>query len=396
MAAMIAPRERGRYSGYLGATFALATISGPLLGGLIVDTSWLGWRWCFFVGAPFALLAFVVLQKTLHLPVVRRANVSIDYLGAGLIVGGVCTLLIWVSLAGHQFAWASDSHVQRWSAVACCCSCSPCGVESRAKEPVIPLRLFRDRNTTLATIASLFVGRRPVRRHGVPQPVLPDLPRQEPDRGRPDVAADDRRPGARPAWWSAASSRAPGGTSAGWCSAACCSLPGWRLLGTIDAHTLDVAGRRLDGAPGARSRRHHAEPRPRPCRTALPSPTSASSSCDGGLLPLARGRDRRLRARRPARAPGHRPWSLAGWPGSGSRRPPRGRPAASRTSPASPGRCGPSSRTRTARRSAHVFLVAAPLGLLALLAIVAMTEVPLRRTLDLEVDPVAEPVGEPR
>jgi len=55
MAAMIAPRERGRYSGYLGATFALATISGPLLGGLIVDTSWLGWRWCFYIGVPFAI-----------------------------------------------------------------------------------------------------------------------------------------------------------------------------------------------------------------------------------------------------------------------------------------------------------------------------------------------------
>ena len=107
MAAMIAPRERGRYSGYLGATFALATVGGPLLGGVIVDTSWLGWRWCFFVGVPFALLAFVVLQKTLHLPVVRRDGVKIDYLGATLIVGGVSPLLIWVSLAGHQFAWGS-------------------------------------------------------------------------------------------------------------------------------------------------------------------------------------------------------------------------------------------------------------------------------------------------
>jgi EmrB/QacA subfamily drug resistance transporter len=157
MAAMITPRERGRYSGYLGATFALATISGPLLGGLIVDTPWLGWRWCFFVGAPFALLAFVVLQKTLHLPVVRREGVSIDYLGAGLIVGGVCALLVWVSLAGHQFGWASGRTVAMvggglvllvlalWR-------------ETRAREPVIPLRLFRDRTTTLATFASLFVG----------------------------------------------------------------------------------------------------------------------------------------------------------------------------------------------------------------------------------------------
>jgi EmrB/QacA subfamily drug resistance transporter len=157
MAAMIPPRERGRYSGYLGATFALATISGPLLGGLIVDTPWLGWRWCFFVGAPFALLSFVVLQKTLHLPVVRRANVSIDYLGAALIVGGVCDLLVWVSLAGHQFAWASPA-----TALMVVGGLLLLGLamwrESRAREPIIPLHLFRNKNTALATVASLFVG----------------------------------------------------------------------------------------------------------------------------------------------------------------------------------------------------------------------------------------------
>ncbi len=55
MAAMVSPRERGRYSGYLGATFAVATIAGPLIGGVIVDTPWLGWRWCFYVGVPFAV-----------------------------------------------------------------------------------------------------------------------------------------------------------------------------------------------------------------------------------------------------------------------------------------------------------------------------------------------------
>src|SRR5690242_18636140 len=77
IASMVTPRERGRYSGYIGATFALATVSGPLIGGLLVDT--VGWRWCFFVGLPVAALAFVVLQATLRLPVVRR-EVKIDYL----------------------------------------------------------------------------------------------------------------------------------------------------------------------------------------------------------------------------------------------------------------------------------------------------------------------------
>lgn len=85
MAAMIAPRERGRYSGYLGAVFAVATVGGPLLGGVITDTSWMGWRWCFYVGVPFAVIALIVLQKTLKLPVIKREGVKIDWFGAFFI-----------------------------------------------------------------------------------------------------------------------------------------------------------------------------------------------------------------------------------------------------------------------------------------------------------------------
>jgi MFS family permease len=94
LAAMIPPRERGRYSGYLSSVTATSTIGGPLLGGLIVDTAWLGWRWCFFIGIPFSVAAIALLQRTLHLPVVRRP-VKVDWLGALLIMAGVSTLLIW-------------------------------------------------------------------------------------------------------------------------------------------------------------------------------------------------------------------------------------------------------------------------------------------------------------
>lgn len=157
IASMVTPRERGRYSGYIGAVFALATVSGPLIGGVLVDVPGLGWRSTFYVGIPIAALAFVVLQKTLHLPVVRR-KVTIDYLGAGLIVGGVSTLLIWVSLAGNEFAWGS-----RTSAVLIALGLATLAVAvvvevKVAVEPVIPVQMFRDRTTSLATVASVMVG----------------------------------------------------------------------------------------------------------------------------------------------------------------------------------------------------------------------------------------------
>jgi EmrB/QacA subfamily drug resistance transporter len=156
MAAMISPRERGRYSGFLGGVMALATVGGPLLGGLLVDTSWLGWRWCFYVGVPFAAVALVLLQKTLHLPVVKR-EVHIDYLGAALLSAGVSTLLIWVTLAGSTFAWASlESGL--FVAGGLLAILAFLVTETRAKEPIVPLRLFRDRTTTLAIIASVAVG----------------------------------------------------------------------------------------------------------------------------------------------------------------------------------------------------------------------------------------------
>ncbi len=156
IASMVSPRERGRYSGYIGATFAVATVSGPLIGGLIVDSP-LGWRGTFFVGLPIAVAAFVVLQAKLHLPVVRR-QVQIDYLGATLIVGGVSILLVWVSLAGQQFDWISLT-TAAMVGVGLAVVAGALYVEAKvAAEPIIPLRLFKDRTTSLATAASVLIG----------------------------------------------------------------------------------------------------------------------------------------------------------------------------------------------------------------------------------------------
>ncbi|MEW2300352.1 MFS transporter [Streptomyces sp. NPDC006655] len=156
MAAMISPRERGRYSGYLGATFAVATVGGPLLGGVITDTSWLGWRWCFYVGVPFAVLALIVLQKTLHLPVVKR-DVKVDWAGAFFVAAAVSLLLVWVTFAGDKYDWISWQ-TYTMIAGAIVLALIFVLVESKAKEPIIPLRLFKNRTITLASLASLFVG----------------------------------------------------------------------------------------------------------------------------------------------------------------------------------------------------------------------------------------------
>ncbi|MFF0837503.1 MULTISPECIES: MDR family MFS transporter [unclassified Streptomyces] len=156
LASIIPPRERGRYNGYLGAVMALGTIGGPLLGGVIVDTSWLGWRWCFYVGVPFALAALVVLQRTLRLPLATR-DVKVDFLGAALVAAAVSLLLIWVSLAGDNFDWWSWQTVAMVLAAAALAVCFVL-VELRTPEPIIPMHLFRNRTLTLSVVASLAVG----------------------------------------------------------------------------------------------------------------------------------------------------------------------------------------------------------------------------------------------
>ncbi|MDA3630892.1 MFS transporter, partial [Saccharopolyspora sp. WRP15-2] len=156
IAAMVSPRDRGRYSGYIGATFAVATVSGPLVGGLIVDTSWLGWRWCFWVTVPIAVIAFIVLGRTLKLPVVKR-EVKIDWFGALFLVGGVSLLLVWVSLAGKSFDWWSVE-TAAYVGGGLLALIIAVIIETKVSEPIVPLRMFRNTTVTLATIGTVAVG----------------------------------------------------------------------------------------------------------------------------------------------------------------------------------------------------------------------------------------------
>jgi EmrB/QacA subfamily drug resistance transporter len=155
IADIISPRERGKYMGLMGAVMGIGMVGGPLLGGVITDGP--GWRWNFFIGLPFALAAIIVLQRTLHLPHRTARKVKIDYAGATLLSLGIATLLLWITFAGTSFDWAS------WQTAAMVGGsilllALAVWVESRAAEPIIPLHLFKNRTLVLAVIASIAVG----------------------------------------------------------------------------------------------------------------------------------------------------------------------------------------------------------------------------------------------
>ena len=154
---IIPPRERGRYSGYMGAVIAVATAGGPLLGGFIVDSP-LGWRWTFFICVPLAVIALFLLQVTLRLPHTPR-KVSIDWLGSLLLTAGVSLLLIWVSFAGKAgyYEWMSWQTAAMVGGAVVLLAVLVL-VESKVREPIIPLQIIRQRTTALAIVASVAVG----------------------------------------------------------------------------------------------------------------------------------------------------------------------------------------------------------------------------------------------
>jgi len=155
IADIISPRERGRYMGLMGAVMGVGMVGGPLLGGVITDGP--GWRWNFFVGLPFAVGAIIVLQRTLKLPPLKARKVRIDYAGALLLSAGISALLLWITFAGNNFDWLSWQTAAMLVGTAVLLALAV-WVESRAAEPILPLKLFRNRTLVLAVVASVAVG----------------------------------------------------------------------------------------------------------------------------------------------------------------------------------------------------------------------------------------------
>ena len=155
---VIPPRQRGRYQGYFGAVFGLASVVGPLLGG--VFTEQLSWRWVFYINLPIGAIALVVTSAVLNIPFHKRDH-KVDYTGAGILVAATSALLLALSLGGKAhhsgYAWNSSQIIGLF-AIGAVLGAAFVWWEMRAAEPILPMRLFRNRVFTVANSVGFILG----------------------------------------------------------------------------------------------------------------------------------------------------------------------------------------------------------------------------------------------
>ncbi|MDO5499778.1 MAG: DHA2 family efflux MFS transporter permease subunit [Propionibacteriaceae bacterium] len=151
---IVPARFRGKYQGIMGAVFGVTSIAGPLAGGFITDT-W-GWRWLFFVSLPVGIVALFVIVRFLHLPHTKR-EVRIDYLGMVTLTVALVSILLATSFGGTTWPWASPQIIGLY-VIGTIFTVAFIIAETRAAEPVLPLRLFRSSIFTLSNIASFGVA----------------------------------------------------------------------------------------------------------------------------------------------------------------------------------------------------------------------------------------------
>jgi len=157
---IVSPRERGKYQGYFGAVWGLSSVAGPLLGGFFSDHATIlgitGWRWIFYINIPFGILALVITSAVLHIPKVKREH-KIDYFGALILVLAVTSVLLATSVYGPENGW-TDSRTLTVFGLGLFLTLAFLWQETRAKEPILPLRLFKNHTFSLTSVLGFIIG----------------------------------------------------------------------------------------------------------------------------------------------------------------------------------------------------------------------------------------------
>jgi EmrB/QacA subfamily drug resistance transporter len=151
---IVAPRDRGRYQGYFGAVFGVSTVIGPLIGGFFVDH--LSWHWIFYINLPVGAVALAVIAVAFHSHAGRERH-SIDYLGAGLLAGGLSAIVLFTSLGGTTYGWGSIQTIFL-AVLGVVLLALFVFAESRASEPILPLSLFKNRVFSVTSVIGFIIG----------------------------------------------------------------------------------------------------------------------------------------------------------------------------------------------------------------------------------------------
>jgi EmrB/QacA subfamily drug resistance transporter len=151
---LVPPRERGKYQGMTAGVMAIAMIGGPLVGGSITD-NW-GWRWSFYINLPIGVVALAMVTIVLHLPK-KRTKARIDYPGAALLTVAITSLVLLTTWGGTQYAWGSPMIIGLL-VLGLAALGGFLFAETKAAEPVMPLRIFRSRNFSVISLVAFLVG----------------------------------------------------------------------------------------------------------------------------------------------------------------------------------------------------------------------------------------------
>jgi EmrB/QacA subfamily drug resistance transporter len=152
---LFSPESRARIIGLFTGTYGLASIIGPLIGGIVTDS--FGWRGVFLLNLPVGAVALALVAGTFKPQPLRSTHPAIDYLGGATLMLGAAPLLLALSLGGHELAWTSPGLLALVAAGVVLLGLFM-RTEMRAAQPVLPLNLLRSRSVGVSALGMVFMS----------------------------------------------------------------------------------------------------------------------------------------------------------------------------------------------------------------------------------------------